>query len=744
LSFSTPNNSSTTSKRFQYSALALALMGLLVIPSKQAFANTKTSTQSADEQEIETLVIRGSKRPENFIDSELAATVIDSVAIDQARLRDFRRIDDLVPNLQFNESGQRGNTFITIRGVESNPFIVNRAAVYIDGIPFRELNNSVLNQIESVEVLRGPQGTLYGANTESGLIIVNTKPVSEDFTSQFRATATNYSSGSALEADGYVSGKLSDNGLSGSLAFNFAKEDAFLENLGSTSDEAGEYKETFFQGRLNWQPSDKLEINTTAYWLKLDAPGIFDQQYVPLNTDLYNQLYGDYNVGVHLSDWTMLENAPKDTQEEELVAGLSVNYQLQQGELDFSTSYKELKENARGLDFDLTATPAVAGQEIEYSETFQAEIRYSSPENGQFDYIIGTSFYDELETRTLGTFAGPGDINAYNLAPEQQTEGKDISLFGSANWYPIEKLKLSFGLRLDRAERETLQQAGTLDLGFGSTIEYKDAQLSKSFNATLPKLAALYKQSENFSYYASIAKGYIPGGFNLAAVQQGIDDENILSYESETLWSRELGFKWYSPDKNLRMSGAVFYITSDNWQEIQIATDAQGRPVSSDYIGSNASIRSQGIELEGRWSVNQSFAIDAHIGITNAEYDRLQLDESTDAKGNSVQFVPDYDAGLAFRYEWDSGFYARLEASFIGDMSLRARGDAIQKSASLFGLQLGYLTEYANYRLFVENLTDKRRASGLAIENLAFGTDGLFYAPLDAPRTIGFEVEFNY
>lgn len=738
LNFSTPNNKVNKQHRFEYSLLTLALFSGLSLCQSQALAET----DSDKDKEIETLVIKGSKRPTNFIDSELAATVIDSVAIDEARLREFRRIDDLVPNLQFNESGQRGNTFITIRGVESNPFIVNRAAVYIDGIPFRELNNSVLNQIASVEVLRGPQGTLYGANTESGLIIVNTKPVSEDFTSQFRVTASNFSSGNTYEADGYISGKLSDNDLSGSLAFNLAKEDAYIENIAS-GQEAGQYKETFIQGRLNWQATEKLTVNTTAYWLKLDAPGIFDQQYVPLNIELYNKLYGQVN-GKPLSAWSIIENAPKDTQEEELVAGVSANYQLAQGSLDFSSSYRELKENARGLDFDLTAMPAVAGQEIEYSETWQAEVRYSSEVGGAFDYIIGSSYYDELETRTLGTFVGPGDINSYNLVPEQKTEGTDLSLFGSANWYPVEKLKLSFGVRFDRAKRETLQKAGTLDLGYGSTVDYKDAELSKTFNATLPKVAALYKYSENFSYYASVAKGYIPGGFNLAAVQKGIDDEKILSYQSETLWSRELGFKWYSPSKNLRASGAVFYITSDNWQEIQIAMDGQGRPVSSDYIGSNASIRSQGVELEGHWSVNDAFSVDAHLGVVDAEYERLQLDENTSAKGKSVQFVPDYDAGFALRYEWDSGFYTRLEASFIGDMSLRARGDAIQDSSSLLGLQIGYLTESVNYRVFVENLTDERRASGLAIENLAFGTDGLFYAPLDAPRKVGFELEFNY
>lgn len=121
--------------------------------------------QPNEEASSPEIVVTGQKREGTLQDSDTAVTVLDARAIDEARVRDFSQLDDLVPNVQFNQGGQLGNVFITIRGVESNPFIVNRAAVYIDGIPFRELTNAVLSQVDSIEVLRGPQGTLYGAGS---------------------------------------------------------------------------------------------------------------------------------------------------------------------------------------------------------------------------------------------------------------------------------------------------------------------------------------------------------------------------------------------------------------------------------------------------------------------------------------------------------------------------------------------------------------------------------------------------
>lgn len=706
-----------------------------------AFLSTSGVYAQDLDLELEEVLVTASKRDTSLMESDLSVTILDSNSIDQARLRDFSRIDDLAPNVQFNESGQGGSIFITVRGVESNPFIVNRAAVYIDGIPFRELSNSVLTQIESIEVLRGPQGTLYGANSESGLVLVNTKKPSEEFTSNIRLTAENFSSGDDVGAEGYMAGSLS-NTLAASVSYKTAREDAYVENLASSTGKSGYIDNNFIQSRILWTPNSDITLNATIYWLDMDAPGFFQQQYLPLDITRYNTLYANnFNNGRKINQWTTIENAPKYTSEREFVVGTGISYALQSGTIDLAVSYRRQKEDSKGLDFDFTAGPFVSGAEKD-SDTYQnMELRYTSAPSDQFDYIVGVSYYTMENENTRATFLGEGGLNAYIPAPTQQNKGQDLGVFSSANWYITDKLRLGAGLRFDRAIRETHQRAGTLDLGLGSIVEYKDANLKDTFKEFLPRLALHYQIDDNFSVHTSVARGYIPGGFNLAAVQAGYDDDSFISYESETLWSEEIGLKWRSYDKTLRISGAIFHIRSDNWQEIQVATDENGRPVSSDFIGSDASIRSRGFELELHWQPNERVSLDAHFGNVDAEYLELQLDGETNVKGQSIQFVPEYDGGLAIRYDWATGFYCRTEIGVTGKTALRARGDAVQQSATTYGLQLGYESDRYGVRFFGENLSNERRASGLAIENLAFGTDGLFYAPLDAPRIIGVELE---
>jgi iron complex outermembrane receptor protein len=714
-------------------------LGLLVLVIGASAAHA----QGADPaQEV---IVTGTKRSSTLQDTDVAVTVIDKEAIDEARLRDVRRIDDLVPNVQFNEKGQLGGIFVTIRGVESNPFIINRAAVYIDGIPFRELSNAVLNQVESLEVLRGPQATLYGANSESGVIVIRTRDPGAERSGEFRVTGTQFSSGSGLEGDGFLSGPLAGDSLAGSIAFAASRESAFSKTLTSAIGEPGEIREGFLHGRLRWTPSDRFSLSALAYRLETDAPGMFSYEYLPKDTRAYNATYTNtLNGGMTLGDFTSLNDAPKNHEEAETVLGASATYLLDAGKLDAAVSYRRERSDSRGLDFDSTAAPIVAGAEKDGDEFHSAELRYASTGNRSFEYLVGLSYYDERKHNAKGTFLGPGDLTSYAYAPTQKASGTDYSVFGTASYRPpaAPKLKLTAGLRYELAERSTLQREGTLDLGFGSVIAYPDADLSADFRVLLPRLSVTYETNDDLTFFASVAQGWVPGGFNLSAVQAGFTDPDILLYDKETLWSREAGVHWRGTD--IRASGAIFHISSNNWQDIQVATDANGRPVTSDFIGSDASIRSQGIEVETEWNPTDQFSLLAHAGYVDARYRDLQLDDSLNAHGRRVQFVPEYDAFVAARYEWMSGLFIRAEATFIGEMALEARGRATQPAVSMYGLQVGVEREHYSVRLFGENLGNVRRMSGLAVENLAFGSDGNFYGPLDAPRIVGVELQARF
>ncbi len=690
------------------------------------------------------IVVTGTRRDTRLQDTPASVTVLTRETLDEARIRDIRQLDAVVPNVQFNESGQLGSTFISIRGIESNPFIVNRAAVYIDGIPFRELSNAVLNQVESIEVLRGPQATLYGANSESGLIVINTRAPTDRTTAELRMTGMRFGNGWNGIADGFVGGPLAGGTLTGSVAFKVQRGDSFLRNQ-QPGQPGGRIEEDFVQGRLRWEPSDRLTVNMTGYILNTRAPGVFDQEYVPLDLALYNKTYGAaFNEGKSAARFGYIQDAPKRTDKRERVAGASASYRLGYGRIDAALSYRHYKSDAKGLDFDFTALPTAAGQDFKDRDFWNAELRFTSPSDKPFTYILGATQYRQNDDRFQTTFVGPGTLDSYQPSPHQYAQARDWGVFGSAEWAPhfAPKLSLGAGLRYDHARRTAQQNAGSIDLGNGTLFTYRDASLAGSFEAVLPRFTARYTASPQLTVYASASKGYIPGGFNLTAAQGNLPD-SVLRYQSETMWSHEGGAKWHSPDGRLRLGAAAFYIRSNNWQEIQVATDASGRILSADYIGSSASIDSKGFEVEASAEPLGGLTLTANLGYADARYRNLQVDATTNVRGRRVKLIPAYDGYLAARYQLPGGLFARAELALTGKQSLESKGDAVQPATQMVGLQLGYAGPRWSIRGFVENLTDVRRATGLAFRNLAFGNDGNWYAPIGRGRQGGIEVQWK-
>ncbi len=708
----------------------------------QAWAQSTDDDPVVDEK---TIIVTGSRRSTPLQDMDASVTVLDRQAIEEARLRDVRRLDDLVPNVQFNESGQLSNVFITIRGVESNPFIVNRAAVYIDGIPFRELTNAVLSQIDAIEVLRGPQSTLYGANSESGLIVIRSREPGTHPEFEMRATGSLFSGSGGGSIEAYASTPITDS-LSGSITGLYESEAAYRRNEAPGA-HPGRIDEAFVHGRLRWEPTDSLTVNATAYLLDINAPGIWDQEFYPLDRALYDASYGElFNGGGVSGEYAYFHDAPTHTEETEHVLGLSAAQKLGEGSLELAVSYRRHKPDARGLDFDFTALPTAAGHEAADERFWAAEMRYVSPANRPLSFILGTSFYRTVEYNTKSTFVGPGTLDSYIAAPKQSRRLRDIGVFGSFNYaLPfMPEVTLSAGLRYDHNRQKARQQEGLLDLGGGVVVAYTDARLQSTDHQWLPRFSAKYEPSDDLTFFTTVAKGYIPGGFNLTATQEGITDPDVIRYRAESMWSYEVGFRVRSPDRRFSASGAVFLIQSDNWQEIRVLADEEtGRLVSSDFIGSSSSIESKGFELEASYRPNKALTLAANFGLSHARYTYL-FDGLVDHSGNRVKLVPDYDSTISVRYETPFGLFARGEVNFIGKMALDETNIAMQDAVTLLNLQLGLERETWSLRLFGENLTNVRRFSGLAFDNLSFGFDGTKYAPLEAPRIVGIELETRF
>jgi len=719
-----------------------------------------------EERQLDTIIVTGTKQNTTLQDTDVAVTVIGKEALEAARVSDIRRLDDLAPNVQFNDSGPLGAVYVSIRGVESNPFIVNRAAVYIDGIPFRELNNSVLGQLESVEVLRGPQSTLYGANTESGLIIINTRAPSD--TPEFSATgtATTYDTGDAYQIDLFVGGPIIEDELAGSVTLKYSDRDAYIKNIGATPQGPGQIEDIFAQGRLRWTPTDQLTINATGYIIDTDAPGVYTSDGFPVDTGRYNAVYSDgilfdpsdptsvppANGDLRVSDFTFISDSPKYAKIAETVLGVGANYELGSGDLNASLSYRSEDIDDLGFEIDNTNAPILTGAVLDDKKLWNAELRFTSRQNQAFKYTAGISYYYEEDRESLGSLVGPGTLDDFNYSPEQSVTSRDLGIFGSLSYTPVSLPKLTgtIGLRYDQAERETNQQAGELDLGFAVFV-FDALTLEDTFEAVLPRFALRYESTDDLTLYANIAKGALPGGFNVAAAQDGFQDD-VVRYDQEELWSYEVGAKWRSADRRAFISGAVFFLKADNYQEITALIDDSGQIVSTSFIGSDAGIESIGLEIEGVYDITDNLSLTGNLGVVDSEYTEFAAVEADVVIGNPVKLIPEYDANLALRYHFDSGFFIRAEADLLGETALDEGNrtplnqNAIdtQKAVERFNLQLGYEAEGWSARLFAENITDVRRISGSAFPTTIFPADGLLYSSIDAPRTVGVELSTRF
>jgi len=688
----------------------------------------------------ERIVVKGQRIEQSLSEAPLSATVLTRQIVEDARIRELRDIDNYVPNVQFSRVGQVGPTFVTIRGIESNPFIVNRSAVYIDGIPYREPRAQQLANIERVEVLRGPQGTLYGANTEAGLVIIETRAPGAEFEADASVSGYRFSNGEGGDARINLSGPIVTGGLSAAVSGSFEKADAFVENIASSIGERGSLEQAYVQARSRWTPDELTSVDFVASLFSLDAPGLYEQEFLPVDDAVYNRNYAQtFNADRLSRPWTLINDAPKRTDEDEYVIGVSAERAFQSATLDVNASWRRLDQDAKGIDLDLTALPASAGGVVEEDRAFNFEARVSSPDGAGLDWVAGVNHYRERELQILSTLVGPGGLDDFSPAPPQRSKDRDYAVFGQVGLPLGDRVRLSLGLRYEYSEREIQQQAGFLDLGDTGSFVFEAADLDNDFDIWLPRVSLDWKLSDLGMIYAAVARGWVPGGFNLEATSEEVD-QDFSRFDAERLWSYEIGAKTRVLNRRLLIQGSVFYIDADNWQEFNVLTNDQGQAISTNLITSTAAVSSYGGEMELTGRLSDTLELSSGVGWVKSEYDRFVFSQQEDFSGNRVKLVPFYDASLNLTWRPVSGLFLRGEALATGRTPLNAENSIFQKSAIRLGAQIGWDWQNWSARLFANNLTNELVFESLAFNNFIFGFDGTGYAAPAEPRVVGIEL----
>ena len=692
---------------------------------------------------VEVIIVTATRQSSQLADTPVAATVLTEQFIRDARIDSLRQIDDYIPNVQLNQTGQVGGTYITIRGIESNPFIVNRAAVYVDGIPFRKLREQTLGSVEQIEVLRGPQGTLYGANTESGLIVIRTRMPSDSFEGEVTGSAFGFGNGIGGEMRLAMGGPLIEDRLTASMVASYSDADSFVRNIGSGIGEEGQLSETFVQGKLRWTPSAPVTLDLLAQTSTLRAPGLYEQEFLPIDRALYNRNYAQtLNGSLQAQRFILINDAPKRTAEDEMLLAVNLNVDFGSTVLDFNASWRQLDVNSQGTDLDLTALPGAAGANRDDETFWNVEVRLASPAGGHIQWVVGLNHYRSREGQVLSTLVGPGGLGDYVPAPLQTARSRDYAVFGQFTLPLVANVRFSAGGRYERAERDKLQEAGVLDLGQFGQFQFPAEDLSRTFDEFLPKASLDWRPHEALLVYVSAAKGWIPGGFNLGAASNAVT-RDFSGFGAESLWSYEVGAKLELLDNRLLLSGALFHIDVENWQEFNVLVNEQGQAISTNLITSDASIRSRGLELEVSGKPTPTLELAASFGFVDSTYTDYRFSATQDFTGNRVRLVPEYDVALSVSWRPWNGLFLRGEVAAAGSTPLNPENTAFQDAVVLIGGQIGWEAEHWSVRLYVENLTDERVFNTSAFANFAFGNDGTLYAGVAPPRVVGLQISYR-
>ncbi|MDF2901804.1 MAG: TonB-dependent receptor [Phenylobacterium sp.] len=718
---------------------------LLVSSASLLLGSTAAQAQSAgasDPAMIEEVIVTAQKRAERLIDAPQSVTALSSAELTKLGAKEFVDFAATVPGLQFTTQGP-GSSQISLRGVTSGVDVGPTVGIYVDEVPYgsssaftngpRRALDVGLFDIERVEVLRGPQGTLYGASSMGGVLkYVTRAPILDEFSGAVRA--------------GVAGGDHSDVSYDGSLVVNapivdgiaavrasafYSRDGGYTDNVttGQSHVDQGEV----YGGRLDLlaRPSEALSLRLTAFAQDVSRDGGRYATYTLAGVPVAGELDQAHPLEEPFSA------------DFRLVSG-TVDYDFGGAVLTSITSYQTTKTHATTdgsavyapllqMFFGVPAS-AVAVREDSQTRKFAEEVRLASTAapGKRLDWLVGAFITREESTlRQVADVYGPGltllPVNAVTARIPSTYE--EYALFGNLTWRFTEKFDVTGGVRIARNEQTVTQSA--------SGLLVSEAPGTKSHEDVVTYLAnARYQFSDNVTAYGRFATGYRPGGPNYLVKDPvtGLPAAPA-SFDSDSLDSYELGVKAETPDRRFGVDASVYYI---DWSDIQLLTGVAG--VTTYINGGGAEIKGAELSLTAR--PVQEFVASAAFAYNDGE-----LSDDAPAlgaqKGERLPNVPRYTATLSADYTWldvpltpTLGLTARYvddrTASFDGNASLPQYRTPEYTTVDL---RAGLSFDRFDAQLYVRNVFDE--VGQVSAQTVLSSLGGPAQVTILQPRTVG-------
>lgn len=706
----------------------LLLISALSLSTTSFAQNTDTRTQSTP-TELDTVKVSADFRQLDLMQIPSAITVVDENAIKQRNADHLESILSLAPNVNFAAGSSRGRYF-QIRGIgERSQFIdsVNPSVgLIIDGIDMTGLGGAAtLFDVAQVEILRGPQGTAFGANALAGAINIKSKQPTKDTEGYLEAKAGNYNSQSL---GGAISGSLNDN-MQARFAINQSKTDGYINNIHLNRDDTNNINETVARGQLAWQINPNNDLNISL--LKTDINNGYDAFSLDNNRNTYSN-----NPGQDTQDTTALSTQWKSKLNKTSI--LEINASSSQTKTDYS--YDEdwaFGEYDSDTGNCLTPGTCLSNESVwGYSSTDQylrdykrntVDLRLSSAQEGRIlsnstDWTIGiyTSSKDEDLSRNPKGYLT--DLNTIATA-----------LYTELNSNLSNTSKLIYGLRIEN-----------------NSLDFSDSnELDKSKNETLWGGKVTFESLINYNHlgYISIARGFKSGGVN---TNTEITDAE-RTFDTEHNHSFEMGLKSSLLNDELTNQLAIFYIQRNDQQvKNSIAiTDSEGTSFIEFYDNATEGTN-YGLELETTWSITPAIKWNTSLGYLVTELTEYSYTDKYGTyynnDGRSQAHAPEWSAASSLSITLTPSLELFLEAEGKDEFYFSDSHDEKSKAYTLAHAKLKYSKDNLSISLNGHNLTNKDYAvRGFGFDNDSRpDNDPSQHIQLAAPRLISLSARYDF
>lgn len=710
---------------------------LLGLMSSQVITPLATAAEPASAPVLEEITVTARRQSENLQAVPIAVTAMSAADLKQIGAADLGDLQNLVPNLTLHE-GDAANAVVYLRGVgqvDSLAFADPGVGIYMDDVYLGRAQGAFLDiyDVERIEVLRGPQGTLYGRNTIGGAIKYVSRKPGQEFGGELSVTAGNYD---RLDVKAGIEGALIENTLSAKASFASLQREGYADNT-FTGDDDGD--KATLAGRLGllWEPSDTVTVGLSLDHSRNDADSsrtpvratpVFG---IPTNSDPF-KIQADFN--------------DKNDLETNGIA-LTIDWMLSDALTLKSITAARTMDYTAHLDLDATQLPIFGVFVDQDQEQFSQELQLSFDAGGALSGIVGLYYFDEEDVTESGIF-GPVIEFISNSENDQSTQS--YALYGELNYQLSAQLNLTAGLRYTREDKafKRIQEFYGPDQTFppqlGTGFVATDIDEDETWSMATPKFGLNYQLNDDAMVYASAAKGFKSGGFD----GRSNDEFGAQPYDEETLWAYEAGLKSTWLERRLLLNTAVFFNQYDDLQLSSFTADEQG---TFQALFTNAGeAETYGAELELSALLSQQLTLDINLAYLHAQYKEYIGPNGEDiADEREMVNSPEWTGRVGLRYDWPMASGARW--SLGTDVSYRDKtyptvssSEVLaQDSYTLWNANLQYVSANGQWEVLVsgKNLGDE--------EYITHGfdlSDSLFYqlAYYGAPRTGSIELSYNF